>query len=198
VRYAAGEIGPDKGGAGWRWPFPAELRSVRSCELQYMVEFERGFDFVKGGKLPGLCGGPKTITGGKDCTGLEGWSVRLMWRRDGRGQAYVYHAAKRRDYGDEFDFPDDARFPIGRPVNVRIRVTMNDVGQRNGALQVWLSVSDGQPLRVVERTDLEFTRAAAIGIDSILFNTFHGGNDKSWAPPADCQARFTSFRVAAR
>ena len=50
VNYAIGGIGPEKGGAGWRWP----IGTHEAAELSYSLRFSEDFDFVKGGKLPGL------------------------------------------------------------------------------------------------------------------------------------------------
>src|SRR6188768_965701 len=50
VDYAVGEIGPDKGGVGWRYPFGR----CEEAELRYTIQFNKDFDWVKGGKLPGL------------------------------------------------------------------------------------------------------------------------------------------------
>lgn len=193
VAYPAGEFGPDRGGAAWRWPFADH--PVRACELEYVLRFDEGFEFVKGGKLPGLCGGPDTITGGDDCDGTRGWSVRLMWRRDGRGQAYVYHAAQRGTYGDEIDFPADERFRVGTPIGVRIAVAMNAPERSDGTLRIWLTDGARPSRLVVDRGDLRYTTVAGIGIDSLLFNTFHGGNDDAWAPRQPCSACFTGFRI---
>jgi len=193
VTYPAGEFGPARGGAAWRWPFADQ--PVRACELEYRLRFDEGFEFVKGGKLPGLCGGPDTITGGDACDGTRGWSVRLMWRRDGRGQAYVYHAAQRGTYGDEFDFPAAERFPIGTPIGVRIAVSMNDPARSDGTLRVWLTDHERRSRLVIDRGDLRYTTVEGIGVDSLLFNTFHGGNDDAWAPRRPCSACFTDFRI---
>ena len=60
-----------------------------AVRLEYEVFLPAGFDFVKGGKLPGLMGGPSgDCGGGADPDGC--FSVRLMWRRDGAGEAYMY------------------------------------------------------------------------------------------------------------
>lgn len=188
VAFAAGQIGPDNGGAGWRWPWPE--KSQLRAELRFSVLFEPGFEWVKGGKLPGLCGGPKTITGGDRCTGLEGWSARLMWRADGRGQAYVYHPNMKSKYGDEFDFPADFRFPTGEPVAVRLEVGINTIGNRDGSLRVWVALRRQPERLVVEQPAMEWRKAAGIGVDSILFHSFHGGNGADWAPAYSCAARF--------
>ncbi|MEC9093699.1 MAG: hypothetical protein VX438_13380, partial [Planctomycetota bacterium] len=53
VDYAIGEIGPEKGGIGWRYPIdPSD-----NAELTYQLTLSQEFSWVKGGKLPGLCGG---------------------------------------------------------------------------------------------------------------------------------------------
>lgn len=191
VAYASGEIGPDRGGAGWRWKFSKQPKP--KAELRYTVMFEEGFDFVKGGKLPGLCGGPKTITGGDKCTGFDGWSARLMWRSEGRGQAYVYHPNQPSKYGDEFDFPSDFRFPTGMPVKVHLSVVINSIGQRDGKLRIGITLPQQAERIMVEKLDMEWTKTADIGADSILFNTFHGGSDSTWAPSRPCAARFSEF-----
>lgn len=186
VLYPKGSVGADKGGAGWRFPFGTH----EAAELRYEVRFDEQFDFVKGGKLPGLCGGPKTITGGDAVNGMEGFSARVMWRKDGRGQAYVYHMHQPSKYGDEFDFPEDFRFVPGRATAIRMQVTMNDAGKKNGTLRVWADEK-----LVVEKTTLQWRRGSTYGVDSILFNTFHGGSDASWGPSRDVWAEFSGFQV---
>lgn len=195
ITFAPGRIGPAEGGAGWRWRFSKEGQA--SAELEYRLLLEPGFQFVKGGKLPGLCGGPRTISGGMECSGYDGWSVRLMWRREGRGEAYVYHAAKTGDYGDHIPFAEEYRFPIGRAVTVRLEVEMNTPGRADGRLRVWASNASGRLMQVVERGDLLFTRTPAIGVDSVLFETFHGGADESWAPTEACSLCITDLRIRA-
>ena len=182
--YPKGSHGSDQGGAGWRFP----LRNEMGLTLRYDLVFEPDFDFVKGGKLPGLCGGKKTITGGDECNGLEGWSARVMWRKDGRGQAYVYHMNQPSKYGDEFDFPKSFRFKLGKRYSIALRVEMNSVGKPDGKLMVWVNEE-----KLVERLDMEWRALEDIGVNGLLFNTFHGGSGESWAPSRDCHARFGNF-----
>ena len=192
VDYAPGQIGPERGGVGWRYPF---ARS-NTVELNYTVEFSPGFDWVKGGKLPGLCGGPKSVTGGTPANGMNGFSVRLMWRADGRGEAYAYHMNQPKKYGQSFPFPSRFRFPMAEPVNVRLRVSMNTPGRRNGKLDVWVQTRQPKEYQhVVSRTDMAWRAVAKFGIDSVLFETFHGGGDKSWAPRKSSFALFSGISV---
>lgn len=186
VNFAIGKIGPEEGGAGWRMPFGKH----ESAELSYTLRFSKDFDFVKGGKLPGLCGGPENVSGGRPANGKNGFSARLMWRKDGRGEAYVYHKNQKGDYGDSFAFPFGFRFPTDTPVKVRIAVTMNSVGKRDGRLRVWID-----DMTMVERTDMEWRSVDTFGVDGLYFETFHGGGDASWAPTRPCWVEFSEMKV---
>lgn len=55
--------------------------------LHYTLHFSEDFNFVKGGKLPGLCGGDCPRGGNKS---QYGFSTRFMWRRDGQLETYAY------------------------------------------------------------------------------------------------------------
>ncbi len=191
INFARGEIGPAEGGAGWRWP----IGRRESAELIYTLRFDPGFDWVKGGKLPGLCGGPENVSGGRRADGTNGFSARLMWRRDGRGEAYVYHKNQQGDFGDSFPFPEDFRFPTDRPVTVRIAVTMNTPGRRDGTLRVWTTLPGEQERPMVERTGMEWRSIDTFGVDGFYFETFHGGGDASWAPTRPCWVEFTGMRI---
>ena len=191
VDYRAGEIGPEKNGAGWRFP----IARRDTAELRYTVRFGKDFDWVKGGKLPGLCGGPANVSGGRPADGTNGFSARLMWRKEGRGEAYLYHKNQPGRYGDQIDFPGDFRFPTGTDIRVRMRVTMNEPGKKNGAIQVWIRIGNGVERGVVKRDDLEWRSVDTFGIDSLYFETFHGGSDKSWAPSKPSHAEFGDFVV---
>lgn len=191
VAFRPGAIGPDDNGAGWRAPF----RRRDTAELSYRMRFAPGFEWVKGGKLPGLAGGPKNVSGGRRADGTNGWSARLMWRADGRGEAYVYHQHQPGDYGESFRFPDDFRFPTDTPIAVRMRVTMNRPGQRDGSLHVWLTVGAAPERLMVERTDLAWRSVPTFAVDSLYFETFYGGSGLDWAPKRPGWAEFGGFRV---
>lgn len=60
----------------------------RTAIFKYGVTFPVGFDFVKGGKLPGLYGGKTSCTGGDPA--VDCFSTRLMWREGGQGELYLY------------------------------------------------------------------------------------------------------------
>lgn len=63
-----------------------------SMMVSYEVAFDEGFDWVKGGKLPGLRGGSANgCSGGSQADGSDCFSTRIMWRTDGEGEgAFSY------------------------------------------------------------------------------------------------------------
>lgn len=62
--------------------------AFNSMMLSYELAFDEGFDWVKGGKLPGIRGGPNPdgCSGGNEPNGTDCFSTRLMWRKNGQGE----------------------------------------------------------------------------------------------------------------
>ena len=198
VTYPAGSYGSDGSAA-----FLSDVQfgmnlseSYNELYVSYDIRFAEGFDFVRGGKLPGLCGsdvnespGTGCNTGGGYPTGYDGWSARGMWREDGILENYVYHASQRNFYGDD-EFWDVSAIP-GRWHRVQHRVVLNTPGQKNGILEAWF---DGK--RVLSLKNIEYRKTASIGINLFYFSTFFGGNDPSWAPSTDQKITFDNFVIS--
>jgi hypothetical protein len=87
VTYPAGSYSHQTGGAQFvnTWNGAA----LGSVVVTYEVAFPAGFDFVKGGKLPGVRGGPQVegCSGGRQPSGTDCFSTRLMWRTGGAGES---------------------------------------------------------------------------------------------------------------
>ncbi len=171
-------------------------KSYEELYLAYDMKFSKGFDFVRGGKLPGLCGYDNTLsptsgcnTGGGFPDGFDGWSARGMWREGGRLENYVYHADQSNFYGDDEFWGVRAR--AGTWHRVQHRVVLNTPGVADGILEAWL---DGK--KVFSDNRFMFRKTANIGINLFYFSTFYGGNDSSWAPSSDQYAYFDNFRIA--
>lgn len=189
VTYPKGKIGGSST-ANWKVKFPTKACAA----LSYKVKFEENFDFVKGGKLPGL-GGGKNNTGKKKPTGFDGISARVMWRKDGRMVSYVYHPNQPRKEGEDFKWTlngKDVYAVLGKWNTIQMQVTVNDIGKKNGRL---LAIFNGQ--QVLNKTDLEFRKTDKFGIDSFLFSTFFGGSNKIWAPKKNQTVYFDDFKVEA-
>ena len=73
---------------------------------------------------------------------------------------------------------------------------MNTPNQKDGKLRVWIKLPGATEERlVVEQTEMEWRNTRSFGVDSLYFETFHGGNDNSWAPTRACWAEFGKMQV---
>ena len=89
VRYPAGSYqDSNNGGAQMYALWNSSGSAFQSMMISYEVAFDSGFDWVKGGKLPGLRGGPdpNNCSGGNQANGTNCFSSRLMWRTNGAGE----------------------------------------------------------------------------------------------------------------
>lgn len=189
VLYPKGKVGPVEGGAEWR----TYIGSYEEVILSYKVKFLEGFNFVKGGKLPGLCGGRELITGGKVATGTNGWSVRLMWNGGGKVKAYAYFPDKQSHWGDAFTFERGGEikyFKPGKWHEVKIRVKMNAPGKKNGILQCWLDNELS-----INKKHFVYRTADSLKINFLHFSTFFGGGTSDWAPIKNEVVFFDDFRI---
>jgi hypothetical protein len=159
--------------------------------LDYRVFFESDWEWVKGGKLPGLVGG--THTSGCAPIDANGWSARFMWRREGVGQMYLYHQDRINDCGDEWDFPAPGAFVKEGWNRITERVVINTPGKNDGIVEAWLN-----GVRKISLKDLRLrgnVAATVALIDNVSLQTFYGGSDDTWAPTHDTHSRFSSFFV---
>ena len=192
VKYSQGAI--SGGGCQFLCDFSKlSIKPRESLYLRYYVRFDPDFDFVKGGKLPGLAGGTGN-TGGHKPNGRDGWSARVMWRPDGKIVQYVYHPDQPGDFGEDFawDFGGCPRFfKPGKWHCVETFVQMNTPGKKDGIIRSWL---DGD--KALEVTGLRFRDIPDIKIEKLEFETFFGGGDASWAPPRDEFSQFDNLVIA--
>ncbi|MDR3013054.1 MAG: T9SS type A sorting domain-containing protein [Chitinispirillales bacterium] len=189
--YPAGQIGS----ASTVQIRAALKRGVDTAWASYRVMFGsegvNEFDFVRGGKLPGLCGG-ECITGGREADGYNGWSARVMWRREGLGEQYLYYTANQ-GFGEELLFdkvPPTKRFIPGQWHSITTQVIMNTPGAADGMVRTWV---DGE--LSLEQTGMVFRHTDELNIDLFYISTFFGGSDPSWAPPTDTYITFDDFLV---
>ncbi|KIO25566.1 polysaccharide lyase family 14 protein, partial [Tulasnella calospora MUT 4182] len=138
-----------QGGADF-YAAPLDISKSNNVSMSYSVFFPKNFDFVLGGKLPGLYGGRPGCSGGdpaEDC-----FSTRLMWRKGGAGELYLYAPKSKQgdgvcntppksdcnvDYGLSIG-RGSFKFAPGRWTNVRQTVVLNTPGKPDGtfALEV--------------------------------------------------------------
>jgi hypothetical protein len=189
ILYPRGGVSSQPSGAQWKMSVGARYDDLY---CGYDVRFAPDFDFVKGGKLPGLAGG-RANSGGEKPTGRDGWSARMMWRTGGAVVQYVYHPDQPTEYGEDFDWNLGGQrvFRPGTWHRVEHRIVMNRPGQRDGVVQGWF---DGA--LALDRRNVRFRDVETFAIDLFYFSTFFGGSDPTWAPAKDERIDFDLFVVA--
>jgi hypothetical protein len=207
VLYPKGSVGNDEGGAKWNLKFD---QSYEEYTFEYKVRVPKDFDFVRGGKLPGLYGGSGPA-GGASVKEADGFSARIMWRELGVLCQYVYYVDKENGrWGQDFLWTNgsDKNMPITKEMwkdmntrfddriylvsntwhTLKTYVKMNTPGQEDGKIISWF---DGQE---VVNLNLRFREDLSFGIDQFKFTTFFGGNDETWAPKKDEKMYFKDFK----
>lgn len=156
--------------------------------LSFAVRFRDGFNFMRGGKLPGFYGGTPR-SGGVIPNGYDGFSTRIVWQSNGKGALYAYLPTSV-TYGTVVG-SGTWFFRGGRWMDVSQAVKLNTPGFSDGEVAVWI---DGS--LVHKECNLVFRSTENLKIDGVFFSTFFGGNDPSWATPEDTYVDFADFRLS--
>lgn len=173
--------------------FPVPITGGSEVWLSYRVYFEPGWEFVKGGKLPGLAGGTYPTGGQFDD---DGFSARLMWRDGGKLSLYAYHHDRPTVFGEDFYLTESDgspyQAPVGKWFTITERIKMNTTGSTSdGEVEVLI---DG--VSKLKKTGLRWRKNTGYTADTLLYSSFYGGADPSWAPGQTTHALFDDFKVA--
>lgn len=165
--------------------FPTE-----EAMLKFDVYFDPKFQWVKGGKLGfGFFMGEVGASGGKHDD--DAGSFRVMWRKEGAAEAYVYvptnveqlpdydrlpGLVRNKDYGDSV-FRGFASFETGKWMTVCLRAKLNTPGKADGLLSISL---DGKSETYKK---MNWRKDSSIQISGIVGASFFGGSGKDWCTP---------------
>lgn len=195
VNYPAGSASPLVTGqtaapvGGTQFFADLGMQPQNSLRLSYYLRFSPDFNFVKGGKLPGLFGG-KVNNGRKIPDGTNGFSTRYMWRTKGDGEVYAYLPTSN-EHGTSIG-RGNWRFQPGTWYHLEQEVILNQPGKKNGRIRVWV---DGKP--VLNQGNLTFRTTNNLKIEGVFFSTFFGGGSAAWATPKNVYIDFADFSVSA-
>ena len=172
----------------------ASLHRAPVLYLRYYVKFPPGFDFGRGGKLPGLYGGPIGGESGGNHGG--GFSTRYMWRdHEVSGsvsgcsrsvpcaEVYLYSPQAAHGYGQDlggqWQWQGDGRWHMVEQM----------VNRTTGDVTVWYDGSQvlNEPGVLGDSTGVPF--------GGVFFSTFFGGHDTSWGPSQSEYAYFADFAL---
>ncbi|KAK7687084.1 hypothetical protein QCA50_009584 [Cerrena zonata] len=205
VTYPQGTFSSSTGGAQlyslWNTSDGSQFHSML---LTYEVAFDTNFQFVKGGKLPGLRGGPEPdgCSGGSAANGSNCFSTRLMWRKQGEGEVYAYILTPNK-ICDNSDFKCNSdgfgtsiqrgafSFVPGQWNRVSMLVRLNEpTDTANGQVAMWYNNVDA-----IDQQALAYRQSEAINVGGLYLSTFFGGNDDSWASPQTVHSYFRNFEL---
>ncbi|KZT70961.1 polysaccharide lyase family 14 protein [Daedalea quercina L-15889] len=210
VTYPAGSYSHDTGGAQFYalWNSSSNDAGLggdwESMLLTYEVAFDTGFDWVKGGKLPGLRGGEDiySCSGGEAANGTNCFSSRTMWRTDADGEVYAYVLESKKfcdspnvicnddGYGTSID-RGAFSFEAGAWNRVTMLVRLNNpVNQANGQVMLYYN-----NVQAIVLSNLQFRSSSNVNIGGLFFSTFFGGSDSSWATPNTTYTYFRDFQM---
>lgn len=166
----------------------AKIAGKNEYTMEYEMRFDSGFPWSKGGKVPGLSGGVG-YTGGEPATAGDGFSVRMMWREDGRIIPYVYHFKQKDQFGDTFG-ATLGYFTNTKAHLVKYYVKLNTpgggaLGIEDGILRIYID-----DILVFEKTDMCF-RTDQSQIDTCHIAVFPGGSTADWNMTADGYIRLS-------
>jgi hypothetical protein len=160
--------------------------------LSYSVKFNDNFDFVKGGKLPGLAGGTAN-TGGKIPNGYDGWSARMMFWENGKICCWLYHCKQLGKFGDSLFLKVGEsyfNFQTNRWYEIKIHIKINSIDKSNGFIEC--SINNKPMLR---RHGLIFTKTENLKIDQFIFSVFLGGDDSTYQSKKDEFILFDNIKI---
>ncbi|BGP37717.1 hypothetical protein JCM10449v2_001634 [Rhodotorula kratochvilovae] len=153
VAYPAGSRNPSSspvGGMGF-YTSKIDVSQATNVSFSYSVFFEDGFNFVKGGKLPGLYGGKSACSGGS--TAENCFSARIMFRQGGKGELYLYAPREKQvdalcelgplSYCNSVYGMSIGRgswtFKTGEWTDIRQDIWLNTPGVADGGFNIWIN-----------------------------------------------------------
>ena len=197
---------------------------TRDVVVKYNCYVPQSFDWVKGGKLPGVFLG-KNGTGGREWKDSDG-SVRLMFRPDGIVTVYLYLLT---DGGARYNGSDNCslmerqgsefrkashhsngagiylfrkekqplRLENGRDNKVSLRIRLNDKNKANGKIVLKIGNQKKVMNGIMFAADPE-SSTKGVGIGGFQFASWFGGGDASYAPNTDQTLFFKDFVLIKR
>ncbi|KAI8100558.1 hypothetical protein M9434_004950 [Picochlorum sp. BPE23] len=225
ISYPAGSWSPgsEKPGGVLFYTYPTKTEpsektypvSASGATLEYEVYFPLDFEWVKGGKLPGFMGG---ASNGIGCGGgnrdYDCFSYRVMWRREGYGEAYVYAPFPSQDPTLCPELPDcntktpsvlcnncdgtagwslgraSFRFQPGQWNKVKVQMKLNNPGYPDGMIR--LVVNDQT---AYEKFNFVWRTNDTVKIEGINIASWYGGSDATWSPNRDQYIYIKNYRM---
>eukprot|EP00892_Ulva_mutabilis_P011850 jgi/Ulvmu1/9037/UM005_0129.1 len=179
---------------GFTW-YSKHARGYNEVSMAYRVKFSANFDWTKGGKLPGMCGGEGRGTvcpAGCSSVGRDrGFSMRLMWRQNGGAVTYAYYPDKPKSIRCGEDWKWSQGFKANKWHHIRMWAKLNTGSNKNGEFKAWL---DGK--QVLHRKNIRYRYNSKFQISRSYITTYAGGSTvKQFAPNKNQYIWFDDFET---
>ncbi|TFK97365.1 hypothetical protein BDV98DRAFT_513952 [Pterulicium gracile] len=179
--------------------------------MSYRLMFQKGWEWQKGGKLPGVFGGEGDLafgcSGGRQQGRCQCFNIRVMWRANGEGEIYTYlpltdgndavltsippRSIRNTDYGYSVGRGSfNLSSAVGKWVTIAVRVRLNSIGKKDGEMQLWV---DGTSAINAKGLVIRGNNGATSRVKGSHFQTFFGGCSEDWASPQDQKAWFSDI-----
>jgi hypothetical protein len=116
-----------------------------------------------------------------------------MFKEDGTVCGYLYYMDMPGEFGEKLFLQVNGRLTRlvkGDWNTIAIYVKMNHPAKKDGLLKIAVNGEIGLYLNCVR-----YRVSEKLKIDQLLFSTFFGGDDPTWAPPEDAYLLFNKFKV---
>lgn len=174
------------GGVGFAWS-PSSLEASQSACLAYQLYFPHDFDPGSGGLLPGLYAG-KPLRADQFADGQKSAAARLTWSRDGKAAAFVQVPGA--SHGGNL-FSLRHTLPKGRWFPIEQEIVLNDPGQRNGILRLWLDRK-----LAFEQRNILWRQEPGLGLSGVISEIAYGGPRTAGGAPKTTIVQMTPFGLA--
>ncbi|KAI7865107.1 hypothetical protein BDF14DRAFT_1730898 [Spinellus fusiger] len=204
VTYPKGSRNPahnPQGGIGFHAQPIQVSDTVTVTDLEYQVYFPKSYNFVLGGKLPGIIGGTGRCSGGVDTPTC--FSARFMWRQSGKGEVYTYIPQSKQSphlCSNSLNVCNikcgysigrgSFTFKTGAWTTVRQVLKLNTPGKTDGQLTIY---ANGK--QVFQQNNIAFRESQTDKRIAIDFETFFGGSSGLWVTPTTQYAYFKGFHL---
>jgi hypothetical protein len=161
----------EESGISFPWQ-PRSLRNKSAVCLSYSLLLPADFNFGLGGTLPG-------IVGQTDLSG-DRFAVQAVWGQGGDvGAASVVTLAGQKS---RRDLEGGTQIRRGLWVKVEQEVVLNDPGQDNGTVRLWI---DGA--MAIDRGDVNLRAKPDVSLTGVAVNLHYSGDDVMSRSPADAK-----------
>jgi hypothetical protein len=178
------------GGVSFRWD-PNGMPGATVACLTYQVKFPEKFEFGNAGVLPGLYGGGRQFNPKAASDGTNFFSSRLGWSTLGRLSYKLQAPGTAPNNTIKSLMIAGENIKIGQWVSIEQEIALNDPGQENGLLRLWV---DGE-IRI-NLSNVIWRNDPKLNLSGVLSDISYGNPDSTTVGAADAELNLTPMTIS--